>query len=721
MAQRKLSLSAQILIGLGLGVGCGLFFGEYCAPFSIVGDAFIGLLQMTVLPYIVLSLLVNLGRLSLDKGRRLVAVGLAVLALFTTLGIVAVLTTPLALPEWETASFFSTSLVEPPPVFDLVGLYIPTNPFASLAGNVVPAVVLFCIMVGIALSRLEGTKSLLDNMDVLASALNRVNTMVVKLTPIGVFAIAASTAGTMTLEEIGRLQAYLLLYSGVVVVLTFWVVPAIVEACTPFKAGRVLRVPRSTLLTIFATGKIIIVLPQLIENVKELFREADLDSDEVNSSAEVVMPLAYPFPNLGTIAIMVFVPFSAWFLGMVLSVGDWLVLAGAGVLSSFVAPVVGIPFLMNLLHIPSDMFQLFVVSTVYTDRIRVVLGAVSLFALTIMVTAALTGNLRIRKKKLLRAAVVTVILAVVGIIGIRSYLGRSFRNAYTADQALVRMHNLTRQTASVRTFLAELPPSLPVDPEGSRLDEILRRGLLRVGFLPDRLPFAFVNSETQAVGFDLEMARSLAEDLGVDLEIVRLEKGKQFDRLADGTCDILMSGLILTPSKPLQARYSQPYLDQTLAFLTLDHQRRDFASRRELQRHRGLRIGVSDALADWAPRLTNYLPDAEIEILSSVRSFARGKADLDAVLFTAEAGSAWTLLYPSFSVAIPQPDVIKVPMAYAMPAGEDELADYVNAWIEMAKRDGTIDRLFAHWILGEGAQSTEPRWSVIRDVLHWVE
>jgi len=39
----------------------------------------------------------------------------------------------------------------------------------------------------------------------------------------------------------------------------------------------------------------------------------------------------------------------------------------------------------------------------------------------------------------------------------------------------------------------------------------------------------------------------------------------------------------------------------------------------------------------------------------------------------------------------------------------------------MAKRDGTIDRLYDHWILGEGAQSTESRWSVIRDVLHRVE
>ena len=132
----RLGLSAQILIGLILGVACGLFFGELCAPLKVGGDAFIGLLQMTVLPYIVLSLLVNLGRLSLERGRRLIAAGVAVLTFLIGLGMAVVVLTPLALPEWTTASFFSTSLVDPPPVFDLVGLYIPTNPFASLANNV---------------------------------------------------------------------------------------------------------------------------------------------------------------------------------------------------------------------------------------------------------------------------------------------------------------------------------------------------------------------------------------------------------------------------------------------------------------------------------------------------------------------------------------------------------------------------------------------------------
>ncbi|MDH3803815.1 MAG: cation:dicarboxylase symporter family transporter, partial [Deltaproteobacteria bacterium] len=47
----RLSLSGSILLGFVLGILCGLFFGEYCAGLKIFGDAFIKLLQMSILPY----------------------------------------------------------------------------------------------------------------------------------------------------------------------------------------------------------------------------------------------------------------------------------------------------------------------------------------------------------------------------------------------------------------------------------------------------------------------------------------------------------------------------------------------------------------------------------------------------------------------------------------------------------------------------------------------
>ena len=46
---------------------------------------------------------------------------------------------------------------------------------------------------------------------------------------------------------------------------------------------------------------------------------------------------------------------------------------------------------------------------------------------------------------------------------------------------------------------------------------------------------------------------------------------------------------------------------------------------------------------------------------------------------------------------------------------------YVDVWIELKKRDGTIDALYRHWVLGQDAVSRTPRWSVARDVLHWLK
>jgi hypothetical protein len=43
----------------------------------------------------------------------------------------------------------------------------------------------------------------------------------------------------------------------------------------------------------------------------------------------------------------------------------------------------------------------------------------------------------------------------------------------------------------------------------------------------------------------------------------------------------------------------------------------------------------------------------------------------------------------------------------------------VNTWIEQKRRDGTIDELFAYWILGQEHVARSRRWSVIDNVLGW--
>ncbi|MEO2175620.1 MAG: hypothetical protein ABGY96_16130 [bacterium] len=52
---------------------------------------------------------------------------------------------------------------------------------------------------------------------------------------------------------------------------------------------------------------------------------------------------------------------------------------------------------------------------------------------------------------------------------------------------------------------------------------------------------------------------------------------------------------------------------------------------------------------------------------------------------------------------------------------DPEWERFVSTWLVLKKKDGTVDRLYSHWILGGGALTKEPQWSIIRDVLHWVD
>ena len=80
-----LNLSAfnRVILGLGLGIFAGLFFGELAGNLEIFGQAYIRLLQMTVIPYIIVSLIGGLGRLDTDIAKRIgIAGGLLILLIW---------------------------------------------------------------------------------------------------------------------------------------------------------------------------------------------------------------------------------------------------------------------------------------------------------------------------------------------------------------------------------------------------------------------------------------------------------------------------------------------------------------------------------------------------------------------------------------------------------------------------------------------------------------
>jgi len=71
-------------------------------------------------------------------------------------------------------------------------------------------------------------------------------------------------------------------------------------------------------------------------------------------------------------------------------------------------------------------------------------------------------------------------------------------------------------------------------------------------------------------------------------------------------------------------------------------------------------------------------------------------------------------------VVVPEPGALKVPLAYPIARQDHRFGEFVNTWIELKRKDGTLDALFRYWILGQDRGGRRPRWSIIRDVLHWV-
>ncbi|MEE4190025.1 MAG: cation:dicarboxylase symporter family transporter [Halieaceae bacterium] len=716
-----MSFTLQICLGLLLGILTGLFLGDLALPFSTAGEIYIGLLQMTVLPYIVVSLIANLGRISWAESRGLLTAAISALGVLLLLGVVTLITVPLAFPDREAASFFSSSLVETPPPTNLVELYIPSNPFGSMANNVVPATVLFSILLGIGLSGVSGKEGLLRALDALADGLNRINKLVIKLTPAGAFAIAAGVAGTILVDDISKLQAYLLTYTVVCLILTFLVLPLLVTALTPFRYKDLLTIPRDTLVTIFATGKIIVVLPQLIDNLHELFDRYGLEDEQNDRGISILLPLAYPFPNLGTYAILMFVPFSAWYLGSGLELPEQLMFQASALMSSFVAPIIGIPFLLDLLEIPADMMELFVMSTVYTDRIRVVLGAMHLITLTIIAVAISRGAFRVDWMRLLRAGVVSLAAVVLSLLALRGYLGYAMAESYRGDQELIEITFL-EPPVETRVWHDELPPAEAAVGALGRLQIIERRGTLRVGYMDDSLPFAYRNRAAELMGFDIEMAHRLAGDLGVTLELVRIDFEAAPELLADGRIDIVMSGVGITPGRLRQFRFGASPMDLTLSLLVEDHRRREFKSHEAVQRARGLKFGIVQRDPAFLREAQKQFPNVELVPVDSPRRFLRGnRPELDAVIYSAEGGAAWTLIYPGYAVVVPHPLEYKVPLGYPLPMEDEAWGLFVSEWTRLRQKNGTVQALFDHWISGDGADVEKQRWSVVRDVLHWVD
>ena len=133
-----------------------------------------------------------------------------------------------------------------------------------------------------------------------------------------------------------------------------------------------------------------------------------------------------------------------------------------------------------------------------------------------------------------------------------------------------------------------------------------------------------------------------------------------------------------------------------------------------------LKIAIPSRDRNLNKGLKKLYPNAEVVMLDTpIDFFEKNIPDLDAMLSTAEGGSAWTLLYPKYHAVVIKPETHKIPLAYPIAAGDRVLADIINKWIYLAKDSPSFKRKYDYWIMGVGAEEEKPRWSIMRNVLGW--
>ena len=222
-SRTELKLWARVVIALVLGVIIGFIFGDLAQTSKWIGDLFVRLIRMLVIPLIFTSLVA--GVVSMGDPKRLGTIGLKTIGLYLMTTLFAIIIGLGLGTIFQPGQGMDLTGVEPfisgnasTSVTDQLFGIIPENPISSLANGQVLPVIFFSILLGIGIIMGgEKTKSLGDVFSSAAEAVLKIAHLVMQLAPYGVLSLIAWVSGTLGMEALQTmLKLTTLLYCGCV-------------------------------------------------------------------------------------------------------------------------------------------------------------------------------------------------------------------------------------------------------------------------------------------------------------------------------------------------------------------------------------------------------------------------------------------------------------------------------------------------------------------------
>lgn len=712
-----------MLVAAVLGIFFGIFLGDLCSVFAPWENGYIMILKITTIPYLICAVMHGIGKLGYSAAKDILRKGLLFISCMWAINILAIYITVYLFPTTEGATISSYSMAKPG-TMNFAELLIPANIFSALSNNLIPAVVVFGLLIGISLMHLKDKQPFMGVLDTLVDSLTKITGWISRITPIGTFLIIADRVGTMQLTTFKQIGTYLILYILGISLLVFWVVPRIVGMITVIPAKHWLKTLSPLMIVAFTTNLVIVTLPFLIELIKRevnhYYHREDGRSDvSMGDQIQGIVSVIFNLP-LGSLFIAIFIFFVAAFYQIPLEGQSQLQLFLTTFLTSLGAIGLGswinsLNFLLDTLGLPLTAVDTYLTTLPFTAGFQSMVSVMEIASLSLVIALSCHGLLKWDGKKVIKQSALILGPVFAFVLIFKNWI--HLPPIANPSKGIYEMS--IAQPIKVKVYHRNDP--LPAPRTGEPLDRILASKVLRVGYNPESVPFCFPNTQGELVGYDMAFAYTLAKDLQCDLELVPIRLSHFEEELGQGYYDIAMSSVTINEHRLKKMAFSNPYLESRIIFLMKKKYKKTYTSLASILHNPRVRLVVRQGTA-YEQLARALLPESKIAVVNTYQDYIRDYPN--DVLFRGEFQQiSWSLTHPEYTVVFPEPQIAKDIFGYAVAQGSDKFLCYLNLWLDLKKNDHLTDQQYNIWVLGQTnvASIPERRWSIIRDVFGWTE
>ena len=224
--------------------------------------------------------------------------------------------------------------------------------------------------------------------------------------------------------------------------------------------------------------------------------------------------------------------------------------------------------------------------------------------------------------------------------------------------------------------------------------DIKKKGEITIGMLIDFPPYGTTDAKNQPDGYDADVAKLLAKDLGVKVNIVPVTGPNRIPFLITNKVDLLVASLAVTPERAKQVTFSQPYAAATIV---LYGKKTDAIP--DAAALKGKRIGVARASTQDIA-VTKAAPEGtEIrrfdDDASAMQALLSGQVDAIGCSVTVAAQIAKRAPAGTYENKF---NLVQQNMGIAMRPGQPELEKTVNDFVAKHSADGELNKLYQKWL-----------------------